>query len=513
MIRVDERYRSGLKRERRLRARPMGVDTYQESVVYMREDCAVCRSEGFESQSRIRIEGNGRSLVATLNVVRADWLGHGEAGLSDAAWRQLGADQPCDIEVSHPHTIESFGAVRGRLFGRPVTGGEFRAVIEDITARRYSDVQLSAFVASCVGPGVSRDEVVSLTRAMVDVGQTLRWDRPVVFDKHCVGGLPGNRTSPLVVAIAAACGLIMPKTSSRAITSPAGTADTMETLTDVELSLPDMRRVVEREGGCLVWGGSVNLSPADDVLIRVERVLDLDGEAQLVASVLSKKLAAGSTHALIDVPVGPTAKVRDAAGAEALSDLLRFVGSSLGLTVDVLVTDGTQPVGRGIGPALEAWDLLGVLQGRADAPADLRERAAALAGAILERGGVCGPGEGVDTALAVLADGRAWRKFQAICEAQGGLREPLRAPHRAPAFAARSGRVVNIDNRRLARLAKLAGAPQAPTAGVELLVHLGDRVQADQPVLYVHAEAPGELAYALTYLDSHPELIVVEDGP
>ncbi len=511
MIRVDERYRSGLKRERRLRARPMGVDTYQESVIYMREDCAVCRSEGFESQSRIRIEGNGRSLIATLNVVRADWLGEGEAGLSDAAWRLLGADAPCEVEVSHPHTIESFRAVRGKLFGRSVSGAEFRAIVDDITARRYSDVQLSAFIASCVGPGVSRDEVVSLTRAMVEVGESLSWDRAVVFDKHCVGGLPGNRTSPLVVAIVAACGLIMPKTSSRAITSPAGTADTMETLTAVDLSLPDIRRVVEQEGGCLVWGGSVNLSPADDVLIRVEHSLDLDGEAQLVASVLSKKLAAGSTHVVIDVPVGPTAKVRDAQSAAALGELLRFVGTSLDLTVDVLVTDGTQPVGRGIGPALEAWDLLAVLERTADAPADLRDRAAVLAGAILERGGVCGPGEGVETALAVLADGRAWRKFQAICEAQGGLREPLRAPHRAPAFAARPGRVAEIDNRRLARLAKLAGAPQAPTAGVELLVHLGDRVEVDQPVLYVHAEAPGELAYALTYLDSHPELIVVEE--
>lgn len=513
MIRVDEREHQPAYPQQRLRARPMGIDTYQESVIYMRDDCHVCRSEGFESQSRVQITGNGRSLVATLNVVHGEWLGSAEAGLSDSAWRLLGAKEPCDVEVSHPEPVESFRAVRGKLFGRPMSDEEFLGVMHDITARRYSDVQLSAFLAGCVGDRVDTDEVVGLTRAMVEVGQILDWGRPVVFDKHCVGGLPGNRTTPLVVAIVTACGLMMPKTSSRAITSPAGTADTMETLTAVDLSLADMRRVVEHEGGCLVWGGSVNLSPADDVLIRVERSLDLDGVAQLVASVLSKKLAAGSTHVLIDVPVGPTAKVRHRAAAAHLRALLVHVGAALGLQIDVVLTDGTQPVGRGIGPALEARDLLAVLQCRDDAPGDLRQRAAYLAGAILERAEVCPGGAGLRTALEVLDDGRAWQKFQAICSAQGGMREPPTAAHRAEATAERSGCVAAIDNRRLAKLAKLAGAPQSPAAGVDLLVHVDDVVEAGQPVLSVHADAPGELAYALKYLRTHADMVTLTEQP
>jgi len=196
---------------------------------------------------------------------------------------------------------------------------------------------------------------------MIDAGSRLSWPHDIVVDKHCVGGLPGNRTTPIVVAIAAACGLIIPKTSSRAITSPAGTADTMETLTEVSLSLDDMRRVVDREGGCIVWGGSMNLSPADDILIRVERPLDFDSEGQMVASVLSKKLSAGSTHLVIDIPVGPTAKVRSTVMADSLALRLTQVGEALGLTLRVRQTDGTQPIGRGIGPSLEALDVLAVL--------------------------------------------------------------------------------------------------------------------------------------------------------
>ena len=494
-----------------LRARSIGIDTYQEPVIYMRTDCPVCRSEGFESQSRIRVNGNDRCFVATLNTVHGGLLEHGEAGFSDVAWELLGADQPCEIRVSHPDPVESFRYVRAKLFGHSLSDDQLDAIVHDVVERRYTDVQMSAFLAACVGDRMTRKEIVALTRSMIAAGERLTWSESRVFDKHCVGGLPGNRTTPIVVAIATACGIVMPKTSSRAITSPAGTADTMETLTRVDLSLDAMRRVVEQEGGCIVWGGAADLSPADDVLIRVERALDIDSDAQLVASVLSKKIAAGSTHTIIDVPVGTTAKIRDAASAEHLSTLLHTVGAELGLGVKVVITDGMQPVGCGIGPALEARDVLAVLQGDPDAPQDLRQRAALLAGEILELSGQADAGAGIALALAVLDDGRAWDKFRAICDAQGGLRTPPTADYRREVIADMEGRISAIDNRRLSRVAKLAGAPKAPAAGIDLRAHVGDVVDVGETVMTVHAEAPGELAYALAYLTEHPALISIDD--
>jgi thymidine phosphorylase len=278
---------------RPLRARRLGIDTLQEAVVYMREDCEVCRSEGFAAQARVRVARDTRAIVATLNTVRGDLLAPGEAGLSESAWTRLEAVDGDPLAISHPAPLESLSHVRAKAFGRSLDAAAMRAIIHDVVSGHFADIHLASFVTACAAAGLQRDEMIALTRAMIDSGQRIRWDASPVLDKHSVGGVPGNRTTMIVVPIVAAHGLVMPKTSSRSITSPAGTADTMETLAPVALDLATMRRVVEREGGCIVWGGALALSPADDVLIRVERPLELDAEGQLVASVISKKAAAG----------------------------------------------------------------------------------------------------------------------------------------------------------------------------------------------------------------------------
>jgi thymidine phosphorylase len=221
---------------------------------------------------------------------------------------------------------------------------------------------------------MNTNEMVYLTKAMINAGQQIKWEQPVIFDKHCVGGLPGNRTTPIVVSIVAAAGLIIPKTSSKAITSPAGTADMMETITNVNLSVEEIKAVVNKENACLAWGGGVKISPADDLLIYVEKALDIDSEAQMIASVLSKKAAAGSTDVIIDIPYGKTAKVRSHEEALKLKYYFEVVSEAIGLRITVLITDGSQPVGRGIGPALEALDVLAILNNELDAPQDLKDR-------------------------------------------------------------------------------------------------------------------------------------------
>ena len=487
----------------------LGIDTGREAVIYMRPDCPVCRSEGFGVHARVRVRAGDRSIIATVNIIRSDALGEHEAGLSETAAQMLNAQEGTSLTVHHAPALESLSAVRTKIYGHRLRENSLHDIVRDIASGLYSDVHLSAFVAACAGTNLDRDEMVFLTRAMIHAGDDLDWGRTPIVDKHCVGGLPGNRTTPIIVAIVAAAGLIMPKTSSRAITSPAGTADTMETIAPVALSPDAIRRIVEKEGGCIVWGGAIRLSPADDILIRVERALDLDSEGQLIASVLSKKAAAGSTHVVLDLPTGATAKIRSPEAAKTLSDHLIAVAGSVGLTVRAVVTDGSQPVGRGIGPALEARDVLAVLRGGADAPIDLGQRAASLAGELLELAGAVATGEGLNTALAILSDGRAWRKFEAICEAQGGMRTPPIAGHRYDIKALRPGRVEYIDNRLLARTAKLAGAPFAPAAGIEFHAPLDTLVDRGDPLFTIHAETPGELAYAREFLEAHPNIVKV----
>jgi len=493
----------------RLLTRRLRLDTQHEPIVLMHAQCPVARSEGFAARATVELHASGRSALATLYFVDDNLVGLHEVGLSETVWRRLAAADGSEVEVRHPQPLESMSAVRAKVYGHRLGDGELESIVRDIAAERYSDVQLSAFVTAFSSQAPDLSEMVSLTRAMTEAGDRLDWPGTMIVDKHSVGGLPANRTTPIMVSIAAAAGLVIPKTSSRAITSPAGTADAMETMTRVDLDIPAMRRVVEQEGGCIVWGGSVRLSPADDILIRVEKALDLDSPAQLVASVLSKKLAAGSTHVLLDLPVGATAKVRTKRDAAELAGHLEAVAAAFGLEVRPVTTDGTQPVGIGIGPALEARDVLAVLRGEAGAPGDLRDKSVFLAGALLELGGAAAVGEGEGQAAAILADGRALAKFMAICVAQGGFREPPEAPLRHVIEAPSSGILCAIDNRLLARIAKLAGAPRSKSAGLELHVKLGDLVTRGQKLMTLHGESRGELEYALAFAAANPDVLSV----
>jgi thymidine phosphorylase len=493
-----------------LRATRMQLHAQHQAIAVMRRDCHVAHAEGLSPRSQVLVQAGDREVQALLYQTDSPTLALDQVALSEAAWKALGVKDGDAVLVRHPPVLESLAGVRRRIHGQRLSAADLTAIVRDVVAGRYTDVHLAAFLTATAALPLDEEETTALTRAMVDVGDRLRWSSPVVVDKHCIGGLPGNRTTPLVVAIAAACGLTMPKTSSRAITSPAGTADTMETLAPVDLDLATMRRVVEAEGACLAWGGAMHLSPADDLFVRVERELDIDTEGQLIASVLSKKIAAGATHVVIDIPVGPTAKVRSAEAAGRLAGQLRRTGEAFGLTVRCLFTDGMQPVGRGIGPALEAMDVLAVLRNEPDAPQDLRARAACVAGAVLELGGAAAPGDGEHMALEVLRDGRAWDKFQRICNAQGGLRVPPRACRIEALVAPRAGIVTRIDNRRLARLAKLCGAPESPAAGVRLEARLGQEVASGDPLLLLHASSPGELAYAMDYARAAGDILLIE---
>ena len=500
---------SGTDAPRTLRARRLRLHARHQVIAIMHTDCHVCRAEGLSSHSQVLLCAGGRQVQAILFQADGDLVAPGEAALSEAAWERLGVAEGDALTVRHAPVLESLADVRRRIYGHRLDAAALAAIVGDTASGRYTDAHLAAFLTASAALPLDEQEIVDLTQAMIDVGERMTWDAPVVVDKHCIGGLPGNRTTPIIVAIATANGLVMPKTSSRAITSPAGTADTMETLAPVDLDISTLRRVVESEGGCVAWGGAMHLSPADDIFVRVEREIDLDTEGQLIASVLSKKIAAGSNHVVLDIPVGPTAKVRTEGAARRLSDQLVAVAARFGLRARCIRTDGSQPVGRGIGPALEARDILAVLQGSRDAPADLRERATMLAGTVLEVGGAAAKGAGHELALSTLADGRAWTKFQRICQAQGGMREPPRATHVRPLTARRAGRVAFIDNRKLAQLAKLAGAPEAKAAGVLMEVVLGTEIARSQPLLQVHTETADELTYAMDYAARNPGIVEI----
>ncbi|MEX2454734.1 MAG: thymidine phosphorylase, partial [Rhodospirillaceae bacterium] len=325
----------------------------------------------------------------------------------------------------------------------------------------------------------------------------ISWDADMVVDKHSMGGIPGSRITMVVIPIVAAHGLTIPKTSSRAITSPAGTADAMEVLARVDLDDEAVRRVVRETNGCIVWNGRLNHSRVDEVMNAITRPLRIDSLRWSVASILSKKLAAGASHCLIDVPVGPTAKVRNDAEAYELRDLFVYVGTALGLRVEVRLTDGRAPIGRGIGPALEARDVVSVLRNDADAPADLRDKALSFASSILSFDPAMSESEAEARARALIESGAAYETFQRIVSAQGRPDEPVEiGRYRSTVLAGTAGRVDSIDCFALAGIARMAGAPVDKGAGLDLLVQPAGLVTADTPLYRIHASDEAMLGAA-----------------
>lgn len=479
----------------------VAIDTWRENVAYLHRDCAVVRAEGFQALSKVEVRANGKRILATLNVVDDPAIvGCQQLGVSEDAFAQLEVADGHPAAVSQAEPPESIPALFRKINGERLGREDFCAIIRDIAGHRYSKIELTAFVVASNRSELDREEVYFLTEAMVASGRRLDWHEPLVVDKHCIGGIPGNRTSMLVVPIVAAYGLVFPKTSSRAITSPAGTADTMEVLANVELPFEQLTGIVRDHKGCLAWGGTADLSPADDVLIAVERPLSIDSPGQMVASILSKKIAAGATHLVLDIPIGPTAKVRSMPEAQRLRRLFEYVAQRMRLSLDVVITDGRQPVGRGVGPVLEARDVMQVLENHPDAPNDLRQKSLRLAGRLIE----CSPdvrgGDGFAIARDILDSGRALAQMRAIIEAQGARGFDHQHPAlgvltldvRAPA----DGVVVGIDNLQIARIARLAGAPKVRVAGVDLCCKLGDAVVAGDLLYRVHASYPSDLEFA-----------------
>ena len=342
---------------------------------------------------RVVVRDHTRELTCVLDITNNEKVvQQGQIGLFEEVLDRLKVHNKSNVTILFTGKPHSVTFIRNKLLGKKLGYAEFLQICDDITHDRLTDIEKTYFVSACYTNGMTNDEIVNLTKAMVDTGVRLKFPG-VTLDKHCIGGVPGNRTTMVVIPIVAAAGFVIPKTSSRAITSPAGTADTMECLARVELSEAEIKQVVKKTGACIVHGGSINLAPADDKIIEVEHPLSVDAEGQMLASVMAKKYSVSASHVLIDIPMGKTSKAKNPKEARHLKTMFEMVGRRLGMNVKVVVTDGSAPIGRGVGPLLEAQDVMAVLANAPNAPQDLKAKAISMAGILLELTGKYKHGE------------------------------------------------------------------------------------------------------------------------
>lgn len=487
--------------------RILSAETGQYSVVINEKDAGAL---GLHAGDRVEISVDEDSLIAVAETTQT-LMDEGDIGTFTEVSEELNLKEGRRVSVTPVSIPESLGYIRGMIRGETLTGDEIYAIVEDVVERRLTSAEMTAFLMTQELRGMSMEETAALARSMVETGETIEIGKEPVMDVHSIGGVPGNKYSLITVPIVAAAGLTIPKTSSRAITSPAGTADVMEVLAEVSFTMEEISDIVNEVGGILAWGGAVNLAPADDILIQLERQLDIDPKSQLLASVLSKKLAVSSDRILIDIPKGPGAKVEEDDEAEDLAHDFMSLGHTLGVQVETAFTYGGQPLGYYVGPGLEAREALETLRG--EGPTSLVEKSVSLAGILLEMSGYASYGAGKSAALDILDSGRAHEKMMDIIEAQGGdpdvdldalplgdKREIIPAPS--------DGYVKRIYNSRIKDIARAAGAPQDKGAGLKLLHKEGREVNKGEPLIEVYSSHEKKLDEAVTLARESPPIRV-----
>jgi AMP phosphorylase len=457
---------------------------------------------------RLEIICGKKSVVAIVNIAERT-IKQGQIGFFEEIVEELGIKNGQNVNVYPVQQPNSMEFIRKKLSGENLTGDEIEAIVMDTVNHRLSDIELTSFVCSLHDHGITFGEAAALSNAMAKTGKSLNLGKRDVYDKHSIGGIPGDKTSVLLVPMIGAAGLTIPKTSSRAITSPAGTADRFECIAPVELDMKEVGRVVKKVGACLVWGGAVDLSPADDIFIQIEYPLSID--PLLLQSVMSKKKAVGANYLVIDIPTGKGAKIKTVSEAEKLAGKFIELGKRLKIDVIGISTFGDQPLGHAIGPGLEAREALNTII-TGIGPNDLVDKATQLAGTLMS---FKKKGDTKAQALNILKTKKAYKKLKEIIEAQGG--NPEIKPHDIPIGCKKvqivsnvSGTVLSISNSSIARIARAAGAPKDSGAGVYIHKKLRDCVKRGDVLFDIYADKTYKMNAALK-LTKEGSIITVGD--
>lgn len=454
---------------------------------------------------RIEISYSRKKIVAIIDVLKK-FITKGEISLSEEIVDYLKIKNGSFVDVAPTLELKSSVLIAKKLHGQILTKSEIYCIMNDIVNNALTEAEIAYFVSGVYENGMTLEETINLTEAMYKTGGIIKWPSGKIVDKHSIGGIAGNRTTPIIVSICASAGVIMPKTSSRAITSAAGTADVIETLANVDFSIQKLKSIVKKTNACLAWGGSLGLAPVDDKLIRVERLLNLDPESQLIASILAKKLAVGSKYVLIDIPYGKNAKVSKERAIRLRKKFLQ-VGRHFKLKIKIVLTDGCQPIGNGVGPVLEMQDVIRVLK-RENSPKDLESKSIFLSGLILEMVEKAKKGRGEQLAKEILYSGRAFRKFEEILSAQGRKFIDLKpAKFRYDIRSKSNGKIHSIDNHAINLLGRILGCPSDKSAGLYIYKHANDRIRKGEIIVTLFAESGKKLKEAIRFFNESKPII------
>ncbi|MCD1294725.1 AMP phosphorylase [Methanocella sp. CWC-04] len=491
----------------KLKAQPYDIEVGRYEVIINTVDA---EELGIHAGDRVQVK-NRDTLTAVVETTDGI-VTPGRLGVYREAWEALKAVPDEIVDVLPASRPKSISFIKKKMDREKLTNDEMHDIIADIVEGNITEVELTAFVTASYMHGMDNDEIEWMTRAMVKTGDQISFDTHPIMDHHSIGGVPGNKISLCIVPIIAASGLLIPKTSSRAITGAGGSADLMEILAPVSFNADEIKKMTTQVGGCLVWGGATNIAPADDRIINVEYPLSIDPKSQLLASVMAKKFAVGADTMVLDIPMGNQTKIPTIQEGRKMARDFMELGDRLGMKIECAISYGGNPIGRAIGGGLEVKEALVMLESFTG-PRSLLEKTINISGMMLEMGGMAQKNEGAKMAQELVKSGKALEKFKEIIEIQGG--DPKITSEDVPVgdkvatvLSPKDGYVLDIFNKSLVQVCRIAGAPHDKGAGILIHKKKGEYVKKGDGLFTIYAEKEWKLDSAIKESLRNPIMFV-----
>lgn len=480
-----------------LSSRKLDVRTGDIMVALINEVDASENGVGIGDKVALEIAGRKKLIIVTLDITDT-LVEEGEAGFYEDIWEKFNIKFGEVVKVKLIPPSEAVVSIRKKLLGGKLNYKEIFGIVKDISEDRLGKILTTYYAASGYSPGFDEEEMLYMTKAMAGTGDVLQFEG-IVADKHSIGGVAGKGITPLVVPIVACLdGIVLPNTSTRAITSASATTDMLEVIMPMSFSKEDLEAFILKGNSFMVWGGGLDLAPADDKIIQVQKPIGIESIDKFVASIVAKKIAQGVNYVVFDVPVGKGAKIHTEEEFKKVKSIFERVCSKFGINVIIHRRNVTGIDGNAVGPCLECREFLRIYERDERKSLQLEEDALKMAGDLIELCGKADKGGGYKLAREILESGDAFAKLREIIRLQGGNEQVSSNNLEIGGItfeceSTKEGVIGNISNKKVFTVCRAMGNPRIKEAGMYFHKKTGDKVKIGDRLVTLYATTDSRL--------------------
>ncbi|MFC1780168.1 hypothetical protein ACFLY9_00525 [Patescibacteria group bacterium] len=474
-----------------LSSRKLDVRTGDAMIALVNEADASEYGVSIGERVVLEVAGKRKSIIVTLDTTDT-LVEEGELGFFEDVWEKFNIRFGEVVKVKLLSPGKAILGIRKKLLGEKLSYEEVYSIIKDIADDKLGKILTTYYAAAGYSPGFDEEEMFYMTKAMAETGDILKFDG-IVADKHSIGGVAGKGITPLVVPIVSCLkGITVPNTSTRAITSASATTDMLEVIMPMSFSKEELSSFILKNNVFMVWGGGLDLAPADDKIIQVQKPIGIESIDKFVASIVAKKVAQGVNHVIFDVPCGRGAKIETDEEFQRVKSTFERVCAKFSINVVVYRRNVFGIDGNAVGPSLECREFLRIYERDERRSLQLEEDALKMAGRLIELCKKAKKGEGYKLAKQILESGDAFVKLQQIIKLQGGNEKVTSNSLEIGGVtleieSKKDGVIKNINNKKVFEVCRALGNPRIKEAGMYFHKKVGDEVRLGDRLVTLYA--------------------------